>query len=78
MERLETPGCLTRWSIEVPLEQDGRHLVVQNLYDAAIHDRRPVNDGRWGVATLEGLLAIKQSGQERKEVFLNHQVEIND
>jgi len=75
---LEVYGDEERWSIDVPVEQDGRHRIVQNLYDAAVHDKRPVNDGRWGVATLEVLLAIKQSGEERKEVFLSHQVEIDD
>ena len=64
---LEVYGDEERWLIEVPVEQDGRHQIVQNFYGAAVHDKRPVNDERWGVATLEVLLAIKQSGHERKE-----------
>ena len=69
---LEVYGDEERWLIDVPVEQDGRHRIMQKIFDAAVHDNGRVNDGRLGVATLEVLLAIKQSGHERKEVFLSH------
>ena len=61
---------------EIPLAtafdgQDGR----LNTFHAAITEGRPLAaDGRWGMATLELLLAIERSGAERREVFLEHQV----
>jgi hypothetical protein len=35
-------------------------------------------DGRWGRATVEMLLAIDQSGKERREIQLQHQIEYPD
>jgi len=32
------------------------------------------HDGRWGAATLEVCLAMLESAEKRKEVFLSHQV----
>jgi phthalate 4,5-cis-dihydrodiol dehydrogenase len=47
---------------------------LRKLYQAVI-DKWPVfNDGKWGKATLEVLLAILQSSKERREIFLEHQV----
>jgi predicted dehydrogenase len=41
----------------------------------AVSEHRPVfNDGRWGKATLEVLLAILQSSREGREITLTHQV----
>ena len=38
-------------------------------------NHQPVfHDGRWGEATLEVCLAMLESAQERKEIFLSHQV----
>ncbi len=49
---------------------------VSELQDA-ISGRRPaLHDGRWGMATLEVVLAIMQSAAERKEIFLHHQVPV--
>ena len=42
--------------------------------DAVVHGKRPANDGEWGMATLEVILALFQSGQERKEIYLSHQI----
>ena len=59
-------------------DEDGRHGIVRQVYDALINDRRPLADGHWGKATLEVLLAVLASGQERKEVFLSHQRAMTD
>ncbi|MGH8057979.1 MAG: Gfo/Idh/MocA family oxidoreductase [Candidatus Entotheonellia bacterium] len=61
---------------EIPLsrETDGRHGIVNQLYEAVVNGRRPTTDGRWGKATVEVLLAVFASARERREVFLAHQV----
>ena len=41
---------------------------------AAILENRPVkHDGRWGMATLEVILAMMESSKEGKEIRLAHQ-----
>jgi predicted dehydrogenase len=41
----------------------------------AVEDGRPLHhDGRWGMATLEVVLAIMQSAKERREIMMQHQV----
>ena len=77
--RLTSNGLLVygeddMWEMAIPSEIDGRDGVVQQFYDAVVHGTRPANDGAWGKATLEVVLALFQSGQERREVFLSHQV----
>ena len=61
---------------EIPLGvkgEDGRDGRINTYYEAIAHDRPLPADGSWGMATLEVLLAIEESGRERKEVFLHHQ-----
>ena len=61
---------------EIPLGvkgEDGRDGRINTYYEAIAHDRPLVADGSWGMATLEVLLAIEESGRQRKEVFLRHQ-----
>jgi phthalate 4,5-cis-dihydrodiol dehydrogenase len=53
---------------------DGRDGRINTFYDAIVRGRPLPADGAWGVATLEVLLAIEESGRTRKEVFLRHQV----
>jgi phthalate 4,5-cis-dihydrodiol dehydrogenase len=62
------------WKIPISTETDGRHGIVDQLYEAVVNGRRPSADGPWGKATLEVLLAVFTSAQERREVFLSHQV----
>jgi phthalate 4,5-cis-dihydrodiol dehydrogenase len=75
-----TPGGLTIygdeaiWEIPLSTETDGRHGIVNQMYDAVINGRRPTADGAWGKATLEVLLAVIESARQRREVFLTHQV----
>jgi phthalate 4,5-cis-dihydrodiol dehydrogenase len=67
-------GDEDRWDIPVSTEIDGRHGIVDQLYEAVAHGRRPSANGEWGKATLEVLLAVFASARERREVFLSHQV----
>ncbi len=64
--------------IPLPASPDGRDGIVDEVYRAVVHGHRPANDGVWGKATLEVLLSLFQSGKERKEVFLSHQVATKD
>src|SRR5215813_6487101 len=62
------------WEVPIGSEADGRHGIVNHLYEAVVHGRRPFADGRWGKATVEVLLAVLASARERRELFLAHQV----
>src|ERR1700674_979409 len=39
--------------------------VVDELYDAIVHRRPPLHDGRWAMATLEVCLAILESAGDQ-------------
>src|SRR5215813_6204645 len=76
-----TPGGLTVYGDDELREiklgvggEDGRDGRINTFYDAIVSDRPLPADGAWGMATLEVLLAIEESGRTRKEVFLRHQV----
>ena len=61
---------------EIPLGvkgEDGRDGRIDSYYETIAHGRPLPADGSWGMATLEVLLAIEESGRERKEIFLHHQ-----
>ena len=60
---------------EIPLStaETGRDHVIQELYDAVAYDREPLHDGRWGKSNLEVCLAVLESAEQRKEVYLSHQ-----
>ncbi len=74
-----SPGGLTVYGnkerAEIPLVtvEDGRDGRLNTFYDAIVTGRPLPADARWGNATLELLLAIEQSGEQRKEMFLEHQ-----
>ncbi|MSQ26682.1 MAG: Gfo/Idh/MocA family oxidoreductase [Dehalococcoidia bacterium] len=53
--------------------RDERMAELHELYDAIAEDRRPHHDGRWGLATLEVLLGVMQSGTERREIMMHRQ-----
>jgi hypothetical protein len=66
---------------EIPLPAaygDGRWGRVHTFYESLIRDEPPPADGRWGMATLEVILSILQSSDERREVFLKHQTPTAD
>ena len=76
-----TPGGLTVYGDDELYEiklgikgEDGRDGRINTFYDAIVRDRPLPADGAWGMATLEVLLAIEESGRTRKEAFLRHQV----
>ena len=60
---------------EIPLSsaRRGREAEVEELYNAVVHDRPVFHDGRWGAATLEVCLAMLESAEQRKEIFLSRQ-----
>ena len=60
---------------EVPVEglHDERMAELNEMYEAIIQDRPVRHDGRWGMATLEVVLAMMQSGRERREIMMSHQ-----
>lgn len=47
---------------------------LNELYEAMIEDRPVIHDGRWGEASLELCLAIRESARQGLEVQLSHQV----
>ena len=49
---------------------------LDEMYQAVVHDRPIVHDGRWGLATQEVTMAIIQSAQERREIMMVHQVAV--
>ena len=57
---------------------DGRWGRVNTFYESLAKDEPPPADGRWGMATLEAILAILQSGEERRELSLKHQTPTAD
>lgn len=64
------------WDIPIQTDTDGRHGIVNHLYEAVVNGRRPLADGRWGKATVEVLLAVLASARERREILLSHQVPV--
>jgi predicted dehydrogenase len=60
--------------IPLPVGSRGREAEVEELYNAVVHKRPVFHDGRWGAATLEVCLAMLESAEKRKEIFLSHQV----
>ena len=74
-----SPGGLTVYGneerTEIPLVtvEDGRDGRLNTFHDAIVTGRPLPANARWGNATLELLLAIEQSGEQRKEMFLQHQ-----
>jgi phthalate 4,5-cis-dihydrodiol dehydrogenase len=61
-----------------PAFGDGRWGRVNTFYEALLKDEVPPADGRWGKATLELILALYQSTEQRREIFLEHQTATKD
>ena len=72
-EGLVVYGDTERTEIPLVTMEDGRDGRINTFYDAAAGDRPLPADARWGNATLELLLAIEESGRQRREMFLEHQ-----
>jgi phthalate 4,5-cis-dihydrodiol dehydrogenase len=62
----------------VPVRPIPRAEVIDELYDAVVHDRAPLHDAAWAAATLEVCLAILRSAQDGREIALSHQVAVRD
>ena len=60
---------------EVPVQglHDERMAELDEMYQALTTGRSVRHDGRWGMATLEVVLAMLQSTQEHREIMLSHQ-----
>jgi len=76
-----TPGGLTVYGDDELYEiklgvkgEDGRDGRINTFYDAIVRGRPLPADGAWGMATLEVILAIEESGRTRKEALLQHQL----
>jgi phthalate 4,5-cis-dihydrodiol dehydrogenase len=67
-------GETEKREISLPVGSRGREAEVEELYNSVIHKRPVFHDGRWGAATLEVCLAMLESAEKRKEIFLSHQV----
>jgi phthalate 4,5-cis-dihydrodiol dehydrogenase len=75
---LRVYGDEDTWEIPVNTETDGRHGIVDQMYEAMVNGRRPSADGPWAKATLEVLLAVLESARQRREIFLSHQVPLSN
>ncbi|GAB7389131.1 Gfo/Idh/MocA family oxidoreductase [Bacillaceae bacterium] len=67
-----------KYEIAIPKSETGRDAVIAELYDAVVHDRTVIHDGRWAKANLEVCLAVLESSKQRKEIYLSHQVPVAD
>jgi phthalate 4,5-cis-dihydrodiol dehydrogenase len=47
---------------------------LKELYEAVALGRPVYHSGAWGLATVEATVALIQSGRERREIMLRHQV----
>ena len=67
-----------RHEIPVPGPVPRGWAELQELYDAVVYDKPVAHDGRWGLATQEVVSAVMRSAEERREVFLKHQVAVTN
>ncbi|MFB3060141.1 MAG: Gfo/Idh/MocA family protein, partial [Candidatus Binatia bacterium] len=61
---------------DVPLPEAGqsRRGELEELYNAVVLNKPIRHTGHWGLATLEVCLALMQSGKERREIMMSHQI----
>jgi phthalate 4,5-cis-dihydrodiol dehydrogenase len=71
---VEVHGDAARRLRKAPLPAVPRGEVWDALCSAVLDGIPPVQDGAWGMATLEVCLAILQSAREGREIALHHQV----
>ena len=67
-----------RREVMLPAGASTRDLVLAEFYDAVTGRRRPLHDGRWGLANLELCAAAIRSSEIDQDVRLVHQVAVND
>jgi phthalate 4,5-cis-dihydrodiol dehydrogenase len=56
--------------VSLPPPTIPRVEVIDELYDAVVHDIAPKHSGEWAMATLEVCLAMLQSNRENREIRL--------
>ncbi|HLG70347.1 MAG TPA: Gfo/Idh/MocA family oxidoreductase [Chloroflexota bacterium] len=59
-----------RDEIELPIEEQRGDAELNELYEAVVHGKPLLHDGRWGQATHEVTLAIIESAKEGRELRL--------
>ena len=59
-----------RQEIELPVEQQRGEAELEELFEAVVHGKPLLHDGRWGQATHEVTLAILESAKHDREVRL--------
>ena len=79
--RATAQGVMIYGDVEARLDEIAvpavpRAEVMDELYDAVVLGRAPLHSGRWAMATLEVCLAILRSAAERRELILEHQVDL--
>ena len=57
----------------LPAPQVPRAEVIDELYDAVVHGRKPLHDGAWALATLEVCTALLTSAREQRDIALMRQ-----
>lgn len=62
--------------INISTVSNGRDVVLDEMYQAIVHDKPIIHDGRWARANLEVCIASLQSAELRKELLLNYQVPV--
>ena len=65
-------------SIDRDMGPGYRRAELEELYDAVVEDRPIFHTGEWGLATLEVVLGIIQSGVEGREIRMQHQVPVHE
>ena len=61
--------------VEIPDPVVPRQEVIDELYNAVVHQKPVLHSGDWARATTEISLAILESAQSNKTVLPSHQVE---
>jgi phthalate 4,5-cis-dihydrodiol dehydrogenase len=64
--------------VEVTGGGDSGATELRELHSAITQGTPLTHDGRWGMATLEVLVSIMQSGRERRELMMTHQCPLRD
>ena len=63
---------------EIVREALGRNQDVVKLHNSTVFAKPPFHGREWGMATLEVVLAITESGRTHKQIELPHQIEVRD
>ena len=64
--------------VELSTERESGNGELLEMYRALREGGTIRHDGRWGMATLELIYSVMQSGRERREIMLTHQCPVKD